>query len=174
MRHRSHRHWCIRETRQQSPQQGDETAVISARLYQEGKKAKAEPKDKWQGGSDKCKRFPFPSVLSSPIFPRQFSHYGFSLCLRTPHFPAFEDHFFPRPPSQSLDFIYLDRASLCDRRLTDVSSQTSLRMGCPSASLPIGDRGPAPHHLRCRRNVSQCSVPTNTILYLHSLLFNVG
>ena len=49
--------------------------------------------------------------------------------------------------------------------MTNVSS---LRIGCSSASLPIGDKGPAPHSLKCRRNVSQCSVPTNIILYPYS------
>ena len=47
---------------------------------------------------------------------------------------------------------------------------STFRMGCPSASLPIGDSGPTPHSLRCRRNVSQCSVPTITIPYFYSSL----
>lgn len=39
-------------------------------------------------------------------------------------------------------------------------------MGCPSAGIPIA-RGPISHSLRCRRNVSQCFVPTNIIPYPH-------
>lgn len=46
-------------------------------------------------------------------------------------------------------------------------------MGCPSASLPVGDRAPAPHNLRYRQKVSQCSLSTNIILYPRKRSLNI-
>ena len=76
--------------------------------------------------------------------------------------PALSTHHKKSPPATPHSSLGPEFSS---GRLTNISS---LRMGCPSASLPIGDRSPAPHILRCRQNVSQCSVPTNITLYPYS------
>ncbi len=114
-----------------------------------------------------------PSPIFSVAFERRirtshsnvaFEHHIFS------HFPCIRALFLSPPAIHSYQTTHVLRWSylnICDRRLINVSS---LCMGCPSASLPIGDRGAAPHILRCRRNVSQCSVPTNIILCPYSPL----
>ncbi len=48
-----------------------------------------------------------------------------------------------------------------------------LRVVHPEGLILI--HGPAPHILRCRQNVSQCSLPTNIIVYQYSpLLWAMG
>ena len=101
---------------------------------------------------------PFSFLLLSPIFSVVFKYH-----IQTLHFPCIQASFlFPsrRPLFITTHIPRWGYLTICNRRLTNVSS---LCMGYPSTSLPIRDRGPAPHSLKCRQNVSQCSVPTNLI-----------
>ena len=141
--------------------QGDGTSAISVWVYQKGQRMKENKRKGGQGTLINASNSLPLLVLPSPIFPVAFEHHIS---------PAFEHYFFPRPPFPVYRTTYIPRWSylnVCNRRLTSVSS---LRMGCSSTSLLIRDRDPAPHSLRCRRKLSQCSVPTTLILYSFSPL----
>ena len=129
--------------------------IILARVYQRAKRRKRT--GKWPKNiGPKCQQFP-----SSSCFPITYLF----CCTQTTHFHCIITFPACRPQFIKLH-IYLDRANVCNRPLTDISF---LRMRYPSASLSIEDKGPAA--VRCRQNVSQCSVPTNIILYLYSPLW---
>ena len=158
MDHQSSRYWCFMAVTYLSSRHGCikyETKVISA-LEFHGLKTLA-----------KCQQFAPPLlVFLSPMFFVAFEHHIFS------HFPGVRALFLSPPAVPSYQTTHILRQiylNVCDRRLTTVSS---IRMGCPSASLHIGDRGPAPHILRCRRNVCQCSMPHqyNTLPILSSFI----
>ena len=160
--------------------QGDGALVISARMFHSGEIFVTSSRvyqvgDTSHLGTGVSRRKVARSHCQMPaipllLFPHHLRYPSHSNITFSRIFPAFEHYFFPRPPSLVYQTTHILRQSylnVCDRRLTNVSS---LRMGCPSASLPIGDRGPASHSLRCRRNVSQCSVPTNITIYPYSPL----
>ena len=129
MKNQSSRHRCINEMRHQS----------SRHECTKRTKAQREQKDRWSERIDKCERSFPSSVFSSPISSLH-SNIPLSLHLSITFSP-------PTIPSL-LDYTYIHRLSYLtvrNRRLTNVSS---LRMGCLSASLPIGDSGPALHRLR--------------------------